>query len=398
MLILTLSFTPLAFFDLSMLQDASTSYNINLEGCFNTSVSREQYTILNIISIDWVKKICSIIIWLLMGTSLLLYIKKRLHIPLARWIYYLDFAKLYLLFFAIIFLFNLINLCAGTLLEFLTNHTVLGHGDPIILYSSDANPIKTIGGTDGTITDSSSKNSPSTSNSTSTSTSPSTNTSDTQTYTHTHTHTHTGTGVRSASAAQEAGNYAIMAGALAALFQIAKSYPTIQGKIGAVAGSIIAGGTAIATKHITSNISGDIGKSDPTSGHKNFFMSSPYEDADTHLMLWFNFTNDNLANLLKLIAFCHQMQWVFATIIGYYAVLLYIPIEKLETVYERFLPKRLSAILIKSVRALKKSGVVLVVIFYILLLVNLYLADYNLDMIMKNYEYLCQYHVRISKQ
>ena len=116
------------------------------------------------------------------------------------------------------------------------------------------------------------------------------------------------------------------------------------------------------------------------------------------MMLAFNFTDDYLSNFLQLVVFCHKLQWFFVTLLGYYAILLYIPIEKLETVYERLLPKRLSAIMIKSVRAFKKSGIVLVVIFYILLLVSLYLADYNLDMIMKNYEHLCQYHTRINKQ
>jgi hypothetical protein len=111
----------------------------------------------------------------------------------------------------------------------------------------------------------------------------------------------------------------------------------------------------------------------------------------------FNMTDDHLLNLLKLINFMHQVQWVFVTVLGYYVFLLYIPTVKLETVFERFMPKILSDILIKSVKAFKKSGVIIIILLYILLLLSMYLGDLNLDTIMQNYEWLCQYHINLKK-
>jgi hypothetical protein len=328
------------------------------------------------------------VIWFFIGTDLLKYAEDRLDTLWLLWLYNLNFPKLFFLFFAIFYILNLSGLCLVWGLEYIG--LGIDHTDYPISFSANPGASGSVGGTEGTPVEGSSSQSSSPSASTPTSTqSPGTQTP---------THSHTGYGSRADAAAQAAGNSAIMATSLAAGFNIAKNLPTVQGKVGAVLTSIVAGGSAIATKNLApayaSNITQDIGKRDDSSK----LVSIPtWEDLNTMLMLAFNFTDDYLSNFLLLISISHKLQWFCATMIGYYAILLYVPIEKLETFYHRLLPNWLAGKIIKSVRIFKKTGVFLFVIFYGLLIFSMYIGDINLNMILEHYEDLCQYHINKTK-
>jgi hypothetical protein len=215
---------------------------------------------------------------------------------------------------------------------------MMGYNDSSIVYSANPSGSDSVVITEGTPGDSSSSNSASTSKD-----SPGTPTQTptparTETHTHTHTHTHNNTdyGARAGAAAHAAGNSAIMAGSLAAGFKMAKQFPTIPGKVGAVLTSVVAGGSAIATKNLADNFTKNIGKRDDS----NKLVSSipTFDDLNTLLMQAFNFTDDYLFNFLQLVVISHKLQWFCVTMIGYYAFLLFIPIEKLDTFYHRILP------------------------------------------------------------
>jgi len=201
-----------------------------------------------------------------------------------------------------------------------------------------------------------------------------------------------------AAAASEAahahGNAAIMtaiAGAAAA-----KKSPTITGKLATLAASVVVGGGAIATKHVVANQTQNFGRGQPDVSNKLFSISSTSDDLHTYVMQIFNLTDDHLLNFLKLVVYFHQVQWFLVTSIGYYALILYIPIEKLEIFYDRILTKKIAVIVTRLARTFKKSGVIIVIMMYALLLASMYLGDYNLDMIMKNYQDLCEHHNNIK--
>jgi hypothetical protein len=316
------------------------------------------------------------VIWFFMGTGLLNSVRNRPDIAWACWVFNLNFLKLFIILSVILSVLNIYGLYVVWGLEsmgFLIDPT-----DFSILFSANPSASDSVEGTDGTPGDSSSIHSLSTSIY-----SPGT-----------HTHNKTSYGTITDAVAQAACYSAIMAGYLAAGFLVAKQFPTIQVKMGAVLTSLVAGGSAIATKTLIGYFSQYIGKRYDS----NKLVSIPtFEDLNTQIMQAFNFTDDYLSNFLQLIAISHKLQWFCVTMIGYYAILLYVPIEKLETFYHRLLPIWLADKIIKSVRVFKKTGVFLFVIFYGLLVFSLYLADLNLAMILQHYEDLCQYHINKTK-
>ena len=82
---------------------------------------------------------------------------------------------------------------------------------------------------------------------------------------------------------------------------------------------------------------------------------------------------------------------VLVTALAYYAFILHIPIEKLESHYHILLPTRIAVLVIKSIAGLnKKSGIIIVILMYIVLLASMLLGNYNLNMIMEHYDHLCQ--------
>jgi hypothetical protein len=270
------------------------------------------------------------------------------------------------------------------------------------MISSSVNPYSVVPevGTDSTTT----SPSPSTPPSTSTSPFTSTNASESQTQTQTQTQIDTqtdnqrrasSTGVLQSSA-REAGDSAIMAASIAGGSSLARKVPSLAGKAGVMVGSVILGTAAVSAKNLSGNFTQYIGK--PYVSNKLVSISTSYDNLNTYLMQFYNLTDDYLLSFLKLVSITHQLQWFFVLMIGYYAILLYVPIEKLESFYHRFLPKRIAEVVIKSIRAVKKSGLIIIILMYILLLASMYLGDYNLNMVMEHYEDLCQHHVNLKSK
>jgi hypothetical protein len=154
------------------------------------------------------------------------------------------------------------------------------------------------------------------------------------------------------SFAREAGDAAIMAATLAAGQQMARKVPTLAGKAGVLGGSVVLGYLAITAKNVTSNLTQNVGR--PNVSNSLVSVSTYYDKVNTQIMGFYNLTDDYLLSFLKLISFIHQLQWFFVLMIGYYAILLYVPIEKIESYYYSFLSKRIAEFVIKSIARFKK--------------------------------------------
>jgi hypothetical protein len=301
------------------------------------------------------------------GYAMLIFLKKRLHILIFRLIYKLKFSELWLFLYTIyLFIQALlaidINICSSDFVLFIENQDLF---DNTTMHMSNPQPQGSTPGT-GVIESGSSTSTtadvPIASNQSS-----------------------------GAAAAHAHGNALIMTAAIAAGSQIAKKSPTVAGKLGTLVSSVGIGGAAIVAKHVMGNLSEGSGKSDVSNKLSGVSSSSsPPDQLTSQLLEVFNMTDDHLLNILKLVSFTQNVQWFLVTALAYYAFILYIPIEKLESYYHRFLPKRVAVLVIKSIARFKKSGVIIVILMYIVLLASMFLDNYNLNMIMEHYDYLCQ--------
>ena len=330
------------------------------------------FEIKNSLTPERILVITQIIPQFFLGIAMLIFIKKRLHIFFFRLIYNLRFSELWLLLYGISLLFQglldiFTNICSSDIFLPIDN---LDYFDNIAMHMSSPQPQGSTPVTGGVLESGSSTSTPSDAPSTSNQSSGS-------------------------SAAHAHGNALIMTAAIAAGSQIARKSPTVAGKLGALASSVGIGGAAILTKHVMGNITEGAGKPDISNKLSGDSSSSPGQ-LISYLLEVFNLTDDNLLNLLKLISFTQNVQWFLVTALAYYAFILYIPIEKLESYYHRFLPTRIAVLVIKSIARFKKSGVIIVILMYIVLLASMLLGNYNLKMIMEHYDQLCQWHVKKS--
>ena len=188
----------------------------------------------------------------------------------------------------------------------------------------------------------------------------------------------------------KAADGAIMSAAVSAGFKLAQASPTRHtpstkwskgivdtGKAGAVCAGLGAGIAGILGKNIASSVSSEAGKQ-----IKPFLPNS--SDLIEKLETLFNLTGNNGLDLLNIILFFQKLQLFVTMLICYNLLLLLINEERVENFLIKIFPTKIVKLYIKSLRIFKKSGFIIIICLFIILLISNIYSHYFLDFFISN--------------
>jgi hypothetical protein len=191
------------------------------------------------------------------------------------------------------------------------------------------------------------------------------------------------------SGLSKASDGAIMTAALAGGMKMANKMPNIAGKVAAVAGSVAMGAGAIVAKNVAGNVSENTGK--------NIIKSNLSPELISKLSEFFNLTGNSVLDLLTLIQFFQSCQMTFIILIIYYLILYFIKESIIENILIKILPTKIVSIFMKSLSLFKKSGLILITCFFILLIASTYLSIHYLDFFVTNFDKICDMYINTKK-
>ena len=175
----------------------------------------------------------------------------------------------------------------------------------------------------------------------------------------------------------KAADGAIMSAAVSAGFKLAQASPTLTGKAGAVCAGLGASIAGILGKNIASSVSSEAGKQ-----IKPFLPNS--SDLIEKLETLFNLTGNNGLDLLNIILFFQKLQLFVTMLICYNLLLLLINEERVENFLIKIFPTKIVKLYIKSLRIFKKSGFIIIICLFIILLISNIYSYYFLDFFISN--------------
>ena len=156
----------------------------------------------------------------------------------------------------------------------------------------------------------------------------------------------------------------------------AASSPTLAGKLGWVAGGVLAGGGSIITTSIAQILGEEIVKSPP----KNYIGDSSLENLKESLDL----TGNNAIDLLLMIQTFQKLQLFFLFVIAYNLILVSLNEEKVEIKLLQKLPVRIVSFIIKYFKSVKKSIRIIIFCFFIILVICNIQSYYYLNFFIEN--------------
>ena len=178
------------------------------------------------------------------------------------------------------------------------------------------------------------------------------------------------------------GDSAIMATSLAGAYKFASQSPSLSGKTAALAGGLAIGSLGIIAKNTASNISKDF----PTKKLTHFFV----ENSDSYIKDILNLPGDSILDLLMILKLFLNIQWSFLILIIYYLILMQINESKLELLLKKIFPNSLVNFLIKFTLKFKKLGFNLIIIFFILLIIDMFLFTHYFNFFTDNFDQICE--------
>jgi hypothetical protein len=191
------------------------------------------------------------------------------------------------------------------------------------------------------------------------------------------------------SGLSKASDGAIMTAALAGGMKMVNKMPNIAGKVAAVTISVATGAGAIVAKNVASNVSENAGK--------NIIKSNLSPELISKLSDFFNLTGNSVLDLLTLIQFFQSCQMTFIILIIYYLILYFIKESIIENILIKILPFKIVSIFMKSLSLFKKSGLILITCFFILLIASTYLSIHYLDFFVTNFDKICEMYINTKK-
>lgn len=194
-----------------------------------------------------------------------------------------------------------------------------------------------------------------------------------------------------------AGNALIMTASITTGANLVTKDPNIATKSAIVAGSVGIGPSAILVKKVSENISSEVGKSSLVLfaiTNLSFKESSDkYPSTLTeYLYQIFDLTGDSILDLLKMIDYLNNLQYLFLYVIIYLSILLSINSSYIESTLNKILPNNFVLYFMKSVNLVKKSGRIYIIILFLLLSYNIYLSNYCFSLLYENFDAICELH------
>jgi len=213
------------------------------------------------------------------------------------------------------------------------------------------------------------------------------------------------------SSSNSGGDAIIMTAALASGAKIAQKAPNFATKAAVVAGSVALGASAIVVKNVSGNLSSDIGKSSlvllaitniscyakKESSHLQGLQSKEYSTLMEYLYKIFDLSGNSVLDLLKIIDYLNNLQYLFLYIIIYVSIILSINTSIVELVLNKILPKKFVQYFMKSVNLVKKSGRIYILILFLLLSYNIYLSNHCFSILYGNFDTICELHLASCK-
>nr|YP_025862.1 hypothetical protein 20 [Moniliophthora perniciosa]AAQ74310.1 hypothetical protein 20 [Moniliophthora perniciosa] len=170
-------------------------------------------------------------------------------------------------------------------------------------------------------------------------------------------------------------NAAIMTSAIIAGQKIAQSSPSVSGRAAIMGGSLSLGTAAITSKNLAENLTSNIGKSKLLS-----FISNE------SLGQFFNLTGNDAIDLLTMINYYQLFQLFFTLSLSYNLLIFYVSEEKLNNILSKILPLKIVNYILKYIRILKKSSILVIFCLLILSLIANLHSIYYLSFFIDNIE------------
>lgn len=171
-----------------------------------------------------------------------------------------------------------------------------------------------------------------------------------------------------------------------------KSAPTMTGKIAAAAGSIGLGAAAVIAKKAASSLSLSFPGSGPeSSSSKKIIGDSIWTEID-------RFSNtDNVLDFLFILQIFNNLQKLFLIFLLYYLIIYTLNVEKfiqlISTTLKLSNNNKITNYAYRAVSYIKNSGLVLIYIFLILSICDVYLLSHYFNFLVDNFEQICEYHI-----
>lgn len=201
------------------------------------------------------------------------------------------------------------------------------------------------------------------------------------------------------------GDAIIMTAALASGAKLAQKAPNLATKAAFIAGSIGVGATAIIVKNVSGYVSSDVEKSSLLSlaslaitniSLKDSTVASPEEAQATPLieLLYkiFDLSGNSVQDLLKMIDYINNLQYLFLYFIIYLYILLSIDSSKMEFYLNKIYPKIFVQYFMISVNLVKKSGRIYIILFFLLLSSSIYLSNHYFSFLYENFDAICEFY------
>jgi hypothetical protein len=200
------------------------------------------------------------------------------------------------------------------------------------------------------------------------------------------------------SSVNSGGDAIIMTTALAAGSKLAQKAPTIAAKAAIITGAVGLGALGIVTKNVTGNLSSDIGKSSIILfAFTNVSLKNTYDKEYTIILEYvykmLDLSGNSVQDLLKIIDYLNNLQYVFLYFIIYFSIILSIDSSRIESFLNKILFEKIVIFFMRSVKLIKKSGKIYLIIFYILLSYNIYLSNHCYSYLYDNFDAICELHL-----
>ena len=111
------------------------------------------------------------------------------------------------------------------------------------------------------------------------------------------------------------------------------------------------------------------------------------------LYKFFDLSGNSVLDLLKMIDYINNLQYLFLYFILYLYILLSIDSSKIEFYLNKILPKILVLYFMKSVNLIKKSGKIYIIILFFLLSSSIYLSNHYFSFLYENFDAICELYL-----
>ena len=188
----------------------------------------------------------------------------------------------------------------------------------------------------------------------------------------------------------DAGNALIMATSVSGACKIAAQLPTPAAKAAAVTGGLIAGGAAIILK----DVAGSVGSTIINSNNNPTFVGK--SDLINLFKQAFGLSDNLIICYLQLIDLLHNVQVLSLIGLIFNLIIYSINLGLLEIKLNKFISsKTIINYIIRYLRYIQKSSLVMIICLLLLLVVSTYLTTYYFNFFLVNFDKICKIIIKI---